>query len=105
MGEDGRDNGCKDLLRLLEESGYEGEGWNMADGEWMIAGCTWTDMARVAEERWGNLIEAGEGRGFINLEGRRTRDVRFRYIMEYGYYEKGNGPLRLRGRARRRKSK
>ena len=26
MGEDGRDNEYNDLLRLLEESGYEGEG-------------------------------------------------------------------------------
>ena len=39
-------------------------------------------MARVGEERWGDLIEGGEG--IINLEGRRTRDVRFRYIsMKY----------------------
>ena len=40
MGEDGRDSVYKDLLRLLEESGYEGEGWYMVDGEWMIAGWT-----------------------------------------------------------------
>jgi len=79
-GEDGRDNEYKDLLRLLEESGYEGEGWYMADGEWMMAGCTWIDMARVGEERWGDLIEGGEGRGVIYLGGRRTRDVSLRYI-------------------------
>lgn len=48
-------------------------------------------MARVAEERWGDLIEGGEERGFISLEGRRTRDVRFRYIYRCNMdYEKGN---------------
>lgn len=41
----------------------------MVDGEWMIAGWTWIDIARVAEERWGELIEGGQGRGVINLEG------------------------------------
>ena len=89
MGEDGRDKVYKDLLRLLEESGYEGEGWYMLEGEWMIAGWTWIDIARVAEERWGDLIEGGEERGFINLEGRRRRDVRLRYIwMQYGLRER-----------------
>jgi len=41
----------------------------MADGEWMMGGWTWMDIARVAEERWGNLIGGGggEGRGFIYL--------------------------------------
>jgi hypothetical protein len=39
----------------------------MADGEWMMAGWTWIDIARVAEERWGELIEGGQGRGVINL--------------------------------------
>lgn len=52
----------------------------MVDGEWMIAGCTWIDIARVGEERWGNLIEGEEGRGVIYLEGRRTRNVRLRNI-------------------------
>jgi hypothetical protein len=34
----------------------------------MIAGWTWMDMARVGEERLGDLIEGGEERrGFINL--------------------------------------
>jgi len=66
----------------------------MADGEWMIGGCTWMDIARVAGERWGNLIGGGEGRGFIYLEGRRTRDVRLRYIYRWNMdYEKSNGPL------------
>ena len=47
-------------------------------------------MARVAEERRGDLIEGGEGRGVINLEGRRTRDVRVRYIFaKYELREKG----------------
>ena len=80
MGEDGRDNEYKDLLRLLEGSGYEGEGWYMAEGELMMGGCTWIDIARVGEGRWGNLIEGGEGRGVINLKERRTRDVRLRNI-------------------------
>ena len=80
MGEDGRDNEYKDLLRLFEGSGYRGEGWYMVDGEWMIAGCTWIDIARVGEERWGNLIEGEEGRGVIYLEGRRTCNVRLRNI-------------------------
>ena len=31
----------------------------MVGGEWMIAGWTWMDMARVAGERWGELIEGG----------------------------------------------
>ena len=43
-------------------------------------------MARVGEERLGDLIEGGEG--IINLEGRRTRNVRFCYISMHIDYKK-----------------
>jgi hypothetical protein len=92
MGEDGRDNGFKDLLRLFEESGYEGEGWYIADGEWMIAECTWTDIARVAEERWGSLIEGGDGRGLINLERAGGHATLGSVIYQYGLREKHRPP-------------
>lgn len=39
----------------------------MVEGELMMGGCTWIDIASVGEGRWGNLIEGGEGRGVINL--------------------------------------
>ena len=34
----GRDDRGKVLVRILEESGYEGEGWEMDEGGWMAAG-------------------------------------------------------------------
>lgn len=98
MGEDGRDNECKDLLRLFEGSGYEGEGWWIGEGEWKMGGCTWIDIARVGDERWGNLIEGGGERGVINLLGRGdTRCQAPIYIKEIWITRKGTDLCDLGG--------